>query len=350
MAAPPSDLAQYAKELLEASVIGGDSGKLHNSLTDDFKQILTIAELSRRLAEMEKRGEFTRIGNASEMVPNPDAPGFWAFDVEVFAGDVQWFAHFSMNSDHKLNEFSFWGKATYMAPEYLQLEKIESRNLSELPVIRFIMPNQRKTRKLPVAVFLHAVVHLRYDGQMGVRYPFSDLDFLAQHKVGLIRNSYENYERPDPVIAIARQSLDLGSALAENGGLFLVIHSFAALFLPDFLALGHEIRGVILINPAWEAAPESGLPNMSTDKINTDIPMLIIGSGNDQLLTDLHFQKWKESNPSADSEWFDYLDHFLMDSVGIPDEMCYMKSEGHVNVTALRRIVKWVREHWSDPD
>jgi hypothetical protein len=343
-------LAEFSKKLLEDSVMKGDSAILFNSLTDDFKTTLTISELSRRLAQMEHdHGMFTRVDIPPPPIPDPEAEGFWIFDVPMFIGQIEWFARLSINASQKLNNFSFSRKPFYIAPTYFNPHKVKTEELSQLPLIRLNEPTRRKTRKLPICVFIHALVQVNYDGQMGLRYPFRDLDFLAQHKVGLIRNSFENYGEPDTIIAIARQSIEQAVSRPENGGTFIMLHSFAALFLPAILAIKRDaISGVILLNPAWEAAPGSGLENMTVERAQTGLPTLIIGSGNDQILVKDHFDLWQQAIPNAKCQWFEKIDHFLMDAVKIPDEAEYVKTVGHVSEKVLRVIFGWIRPLFKD--
>lgn len=346
-----SELGAFAKELLEASVIKGDSAALFNALTDDFKEKFTISELSRRLAQMEdQHGMFTRIGEPTEPVPNPEHEGFWIFDVPMYVNKMEWFAHLSMNADKKLNDFSFTRRPFYIAPAYFNPHKVETLELSTLPVVKFVKPTKRKTRKLPIAVFVHAVVEVGYDGQMGLRYPFRDFDFIAQKKVGLVRGSYENYGEPDTVVALARNEIDFAAKLTENGGIFLMLHSVAALFLPRIMELrGDQVKGVILVNPAWEAPPGSGLDNMTSDKVPHGKPVLLIGSEFDQVMVPDHFEAWKKAlGTDAEAVWQEKADHFLMTTDNIPDVQDYMKTEGHVSELALRKIATWVKGHWSD--
>jgi hypothetical protein len=149
---------------------------------------------------------FTRVGTASTPIPNPAAADFWVFDVSMFINQIEWFARVSINCDCRLNDFSFSRKPFHIAPDYFNPHKIETVELSADPIVRFMQPRRRRTVKLPVAVFVHAVVEVNYDGQIGLRYPFRDLDFLAQHKIGLVRSSYENYGEPDTVVSLARRA------------------------------------------------------------------------------------------------------------------------------------------------
>ena len=344
-------LGDFAKQLLEASVIKGDSAALFNALTDDFKEKFTISELSRRLAQMEdQHGMFTKIGEPTVPVPNPEHEGFWTFDVPMYVNKMEWFAHLSMNADKKLNDFSFTRKPFYIAPAYFNPHKVETTELSSLPIVKFVKPVKRKTRKLPVAVFVHAVVQVGYDGQMGLRYPFRDLDFLAQKKIGLVRASYENYGEPDTVVALAKNEIDCAVKLQENGGTFLMLHSMASLFLPRIMELrGDQIRGVILVNPAWEAVPGSGLEDMTEEKVPKGKPVLLIGSEFDQVMVKDHFDAWKKALGSdAEALWQEKADHFLMATYTMPEELDYMKTEGHVCEHTLRKIATWIKQHWSD--
>jgi hypothetical protein len=343
-------IIEFARKLLEDSVINRDSGVLFNALTDEFKAKQSISEISRRLAKMEEEhGSFTRIGSASTPIPNPSETEFWILDISMFVNSVEWFARLSINSECKLNDFSFFRKPFYIAPTYFNPHKVTTADLSTCPIVRFVQPQRRKTAKLPIAVFIHAAVHLDYDGHFGLRYPFRDLDFLAQHKVGLVRSSYENYGVPDAVVSLAQTSIGLAVKIPCNGGLFLIIHSFAALFLPGILAIQRSaILGIVLINPAWEAIPGSGLENMNPEKAQTGVPMLIIGSENDQVLIRDHFEIWTNAIPNAERVWLEKTDHFLMNADEIPDESRYVATEGHVDEEAMRKIFKWIRAHWSD--
>jgi hypothetical protein len=344
------ELGAFARQLLENAVIKGDSAALFDALTDEFKATLTISEISRRLAQMEQEhGMFTQVGAASPPTPNPAAEGFWIFDVAMYINQIEWFARVSINSEHKLNDFSFSRKPFYIAPDYFNPHKIQTLQLSKHPIVRLMQPKQRKTVKLPIGVFVHAVVHVDFDGHLGLRYPFRDLDFLAQHKIGLIRSSYENYGEPDPVISLARTSIELAMTVPINGGLFLILHSLAALFLPTILAIRREaVRGVVLVNPTWEAIPGSGLENMTAEHAQTGVPVLIIGSANDQILVEEHFRLWVKAIPEAQAEWLEKTDHFLMNADQIPDENAYLATPGHVNEKALRKIYGWIRSHWAD--
>lgn len=345
MSAVPPGLGEAAKELMQASVMKGDSAILFNSLTEDFKEKFTISELSRRLAQMEdQHGMFTRIGDPTEPVANPTCDGFWVFDVPMFVNQIEWLARISMNADHKLNDFAFTRKPFYICPSYFNPHKVETKDLNYLPIIKYVKPSRRKTRKLPIAVFVHPVVGVDYNGQIGLRYPFRDLDFLAQRKVGLIRSSYESYGEPDPIVSIARHGIDHAANIEENGCTLLMLHSFASLFLPAILASRDTVKGVILLNPAWEAMPNSGLENMTDDRVPKDLPMLIVGSEFDQVMIRGHFDAWKTACPNADGIWVDKADHFLMTADSVPDEGVYEKTEGHVSEHAMRKIAKWVRE------
>jgi hypothetical protein len=69
-------LAEFAKTLLEDSVMKGNSAILFNSLTEEFKTTLTISELSRRLAQMEHdHGMFTRVDLPPPPIPDPAKRG-----------------------------------------------------------------------------------------------------------------------------------------------------------------------------------------------------------------------------------------------------------------------------------
>ena len=339
------ELIDAAKKILQDSVIGSNLQILHDNLTDDFKQRISISELGRRLAEMEENhGVFTKIGDASNLNPNPEHPGFWTFDVSVYVKNVEWFAHFSMNEEHKINDFNFSRKPFYIPPEYLNPHKIISTKVNDLPEIYYIKPTKRKTNKLPIAILIHAAVQMDIDGHFGLRYPFRDFDFIAQHKVGLIRNSYKNYGEPDPIVSIAKHSITAAHKISECNKIFIMLHGFASLFLPKIFENNSElISGIVLLNPAWEAVPGSGLKDMTKEKIPHKTPYLIIGSEFDQVMVKDHFEAWKSAVPEAESLWFNHCDHFMMEAKQIPGEADYMKTEGHVSEKLMRKIITWVK-------
>lgn len=342
-----SDLTDFAKNIIQESVIGSNLQILYDNLTDEFKNKITVSELGRRLAEMEEHhGVFTKIGESTQPAPNPMAPGFWTFDISVFIKENEWFAHFSMNKEHKINDFNFSRKPFYIPADYFNPHKVISAKINDLPEIYYIKPSKRKTNKIPIALFIHAAVQMDVDGHFGLRYPFRDLDFIAQHKVGLIRNSYENYGEPDPIVSIASHSISAAQKIPECGNIFLMLHGFASLFLPSIVNKHIDsLSGIVLLNPAWEAVPGSGLENMNPEKIPHKLPILIIGSGNDQVLIKDHFDAWKKHAPEADSFWFENCDHFMMDAKQIPQEDDYMKTEGHVNEKLMRQVFTWIRNH-----
>ena len=133
-----------------------------------------------------------------------------------------------------------------------------------------------------------------------------------------------------------------------------MLHSFASLFLPQILAQrGDQIKGIILMNPAWEAIPGSGLEDMTDAKVPKDKPVLVIGSEFDQVMVPDHFEAWKAALKDAkdvSSVWAKRADHFLMTTDRIPDEELYMRTTGHVSEKAMTQIVSWVMNHWSDSE
>ncbi|OHT04836.1 hypothetical protein TRFO_27630 [Tritrichomonas foetus] len=344
---PPPDLIDFAKKLLQDSVIGSNLQTLHDSLTEDFKEKLTISELGRRLAEMEEHhGMFTRISDSTPPIPNPEFPGFWTIDISMYIKNNEWFAHLSINNDHKINDFNFSRKPFFIPAEYFNPHKVIDTKVNDLPEIHYIKPTKRKTNKLPIGVFIHAAVQMDIDGHFGLRYPFRDLDFMAQHKVGLIKNTYENYGEPDPIVAITSHSIHSAKKISECGNVFLILHGFASLFLPQLVEKhGDDLSGVVLLNPSWEAVPGSGLESMTIEKVPHKLPILIIGCGNDQVLIKDHFEMWKKAAPEAESGWFEHCDHFMMDAKQIPQESDYMKTEGHVNEKLMRNVITWIRSH-----
>lgn len=342
-----TEIIKFAKDLLKASVMEGNLQMLFDSLTPEFQEKIPISELGRRLALMEQEhGMFTRIGDATEPYQNQSAPGFFEFDVKMYINTQEWFAHLSINNEHKLNDFNFSREPFYIAPQYFNPHKLSTTQLSELPLIKYIQPNKRHTVKLPIIIFIHAAVQLNIDGKMGVRYPFRDFDYIAQKKVGLIRCSYENYGDPDPIIAITNHCFEKVSNIPEKGNVYLMLHGFAALFLPKIYEQHKtEMDGVILLNPAWEAVPGSNLANMTVEKVPKDINAYIVGSGNDQIMIKDHFDMWVSAFPNCENAFYEKCDHFLMNCETIPNETDYVKKDDHVNNRALKNISTWVKEH-----
>lgn len=341
----PNTLVDFAKKILQESVVGSNLNILYDSLTDDLKSKMPISELGRRLAEMEERhGVLTKIGEATTPSPNPISPGFYTFDIPIYIKDHEWFAHFSMNSEYKINDFNFSRKPFFIPAEYFNPHKVVTTQLNDLPEIIYIKPIKRKTNKLPIIIFIHTAVQLDLDGHFGLRYPFRDLDFLAQHKIGLIRNSYQNFGEPDPIISMVVHSFASAKKIPECGNIFLMLHGFASLFLPQIVQrFRDDISGVILLNPAWEAVPGSGLENLTPEKVPHQLPLLVLGSGSDQILIKDHFDTWKMHGPEGEYFWFEKVDHFMMDANQVPLEDDYLKTEGHVNEKLMRRIFTWVR-------
>ena len=344
-----SDLIDFAIKIINESVIGSNLQFLYDSLTDEFKSSITISELGRRLAEMEENhGVITKIGDSTQPTPNPISPGFWTFDISLFIKQTEWLAHFSMNTEHKINDFNFSRRPFFIPAEYFNPHKVISTKINDLPEIYYVKPSKRKTNKIPIIVFIHTAGQMNIDGHFGLRYPFRYLDFIAQHKVGFIKSSYENYGDPDPIVSIAAYSVNAAQKIPECGNVFLMLHGFASLFLsPIFNKISSVLSGIILLNPAWEAVPGSGLENMSPEKIPHQLPILIIGCGNDQILIKDHFDTWKANAPEADSFWFEKCDHFMMDAKQIPQENDYLKTEGHVSEKLMRQIITWTRSHSS---
>ncbi|KAH0794128.1 hypothetical protein GPJ56_002006 [Histomonas meleagridis] len=336
-----NDLVEYARDILKKVIIQGDIKSLHDSLVDELRDVLTIQILAQRISKID---EISEIRNATEPKLNLLSPGFWTFDIPVIIKSTEWLAHFSINSSHKINDFNFSQKPHFIPASYFNPHKVICQQLSDLPQIYYIKPVKRKTVKLPIAVFIHAAVQLDLDGHMGMRYPFRDLDFLAQHKVGLIRNSYENYGEPDTVVCIALKSIDAALSLEEHESITLILHGFAALFLPNILEKrGSLISKIILINPAWEALPESNLENMSIDKVKCDLPIMLIGCENDQIMIKDHFDMWKEALGNSYALWFENCDHFLMRALRIPTENDYTV-EGHVEEKVMRKMIQWMKQ------
>ena len=332
------------KELIQAGIIEGNMGKLYGSLTQDFKDKVTMTDLGKRIAEMEEHhGMFYQIGKGTSTPGEKE--GEWIIDLEMKSDktSVQWTAHAIITTDLLLKELKFLRAPSYIAAEYYNPHKVIQTEIQSNPKILYTKPSLRKTNKLAVAALIHATIGVDEDGHMGLCYPYKDFEFLSQKKIGLIRGSFQD---GSSVIEMGNKWIDSALNIQENGGLFLIIHSFAAIFLEHFLkTYQNQIIGYILLNPAWEGVPGSGLPSVDPSKILHGKPVLIIGSGNDQLLTRCHFDKWVEILPEAKTSWFPKTDHFLIDSDSL--EQNYALKEMHVNESVLRQIIEFVRQYCS---
>ena len=332
------------KELIQAGIVEGNMGKLYGALTQEFKDKVSMTDLGKRIAEMEEHhGMFYQIGNGVSKPGEKD--GEWIVDLEMKSDktSAKWTAHAVITSDLLLKELNFSRAPFYISADYYNPHKVTQIEIQAEPKILYTKPTLRKTNKLPIAALVHATIGVDEDGHMGLCYPYKDFEFLSQKKIGLVRGSFKN---GSSVIEMGNSWIDSAIKIPENGGLFLIIHSFAALFLENFLqTYEKQIAGYILLNPAWEGVPGSGLPSVDPSKISHGKPVLIIGSGNDQLLTRGHFDKWVETLPEAKTIWNSKTDHFLIDSDSL--EQDYNQKEMHVNESVLRQIIDFIRENCS---
>ncbi|EAX91317.1 hypothetical protein TVAG_065330 [Trichomonas vaginalis G3] len=343
------DMIEFAKKICQTTIIGNNLSFLYENITPEFREKLTIAEIGRRLATMEgEHGTFTKVGDATTPNPSTKDEGFYIFDVSVFINKNEWFATFSMNMDHKINGLEFSRHPFYIAASYFNPHKVLIQDLSETPLIRYVKPALRNSSTLPMAILVHTAVSLDVDGHLGIRYPFRDFEYIAQKKVGFIKPDYRNFSSNDPIVDMAKLCINLTSELPETSSIFLILHGFASIFLPQILSSSpHPIAGAVLVNPAWEAIPGSGLQNMTPEKVPQNLPMLIIGCGRDQVMIPDHWKMWKDTAKNGDSKWVELADHFLMDADIIPtaENDLYMKVEKHVNEDALDLINRWILEH-----
>ena len=342
------DLIEQCRKICEKSIIETNMEVIHNAIAPEFKELLTMAEIAKRLALAdEKSGGFRRIGDITKPEPKQDQPGYFEVRVSLYTEKgSEWLAVFSINKDCKINNL-FFCHPQYIAANYFNPHKVVSTDISEKPLIKFYKPTMRKTSKIPMAVFVQAILVFDIDGHMYSRYPWKDFEFLAQKKIGLIKTDGRTSESTNAIVDIALNGIQKAAELRETSKIFLLLHSFSALFLPEILSRTQsQIGGIVLLNPAWEpmGGPQSGNPSMTADKVPKDIPMLIIGSNNDQFLTPPHFELWKKAAPQAEAKWYDKVDHFLMDASDIPTDESYMNEEGHVNEKVLRDIVAWIKK------
>jgi len=338
------ELHSFGRQIIENSVIGGNLSFLHDSLTDENRERMTIADIGRRLAITEEGyGMFTRIGKPTKPVPSSIFNRAWEFEYELFIRDTLWFAHFCINNEGKLCYMNFYRKPSYVCPSYFNIHKVLSEDICQKPKIVYTKPALRKTTHLPVSVLIHTVVHVDIDGHIGLRYPFKDMEYLAQKKIGLIRGEYSGWSEPDPVISMAKLCINKAISLKEASKIVLIVHSFAALMIKEILAdFNGKIGGIVLLNPAWEAAPGSNLRNMSKQNVPKGIPCLIIGSEYDQILTVQQYEKWKKWMPSSEYIVFPKTDHFIMDCDYIPEDFEYKSWERHVNVEIIHHMRTWI--------
>lgn len=329
------------QDLIKTGIIEGNLGKLYEALTPEFKQQVTITDLGKKIAEMEEHhGMFTKVGNGKAF--QGPGEGEWTIDFEMKNEKVGvWSAHVVVTPEILIKELNFSKAASYVPPDYYNLRKVERIELQNDPKIIYTKPSLRKTNKLPIAAFIHATIGVNEDGKMGLCYPYKDFEYLSQKKIGLVRGGFkENLSFEE----MANNWIHSASTIHESGGLFLIFHSFASLFLGTIMKhFGDKIIGIILINPAWEGMPNSGLPTINPSEIPHNKPYFIVGSGNDQLLTKCHFDKWIETIPEAESKWLPTTDHFLIES-NSPYDNDYNIKEKHVNETILKEIANWIKQ------
>ena len=341
-------ISECCRNICQESIIGTNMQIIHDAIAPEFKELLTISEIGKRLALAdEKSGGFKRIGNITKPTPSMEQPQYFEVRVSLFTEtNNEWLAVFSINQECKINNL-FFCHPSYIAANYFNPHKVLSQDINEKPLMKFYKPAMRKTSKIPMAILVQAILVFDIDGHMYSRYPWKDFEFLAQKKIGLIKTDGRTSDSTNAIVDIAINEVKKASELKETSKIFLLIHSFAALFLPEILKNTHiPIGGIILLNPAWEpiGGPQSGNPSMTADKVPKDIPMLIIGSGNDQFLTQCHYDLWNKAAPQAEAKWYEKVDHFMMDCNDIPTDDSYMSEEGHVNEKILRDIVAWIKK------
>lgn len=348
------DLIAFAKKVCETTIIGNNLSFLHENLTPEFREKLSISELGRRLAKMEgDHGTFTKVGEATTPVPSTKDEGFYVFDVSIFINKNEWFATFSMNKDHQINGLEFSRHPFYIAAPYFNPHKVLIQDINENPLIRYVKPALRNSSTIPMTILVRHGFSLDIDGHLGIRYPFRDFEYIAQKKVGFVKSDYKGFDSNNPIVDMANLCIEKVAELRETSSIFLLVHGFASLFLPQILKSSPSpVAGVVLLNPAWEALPGSGMPDMTPERVPQGIPTLIIGCGKDQVMISAHWQMWKDNVRGAESKWFERADHFLMDADQEPtmENDLYLKEEKHVHEAALDAIVDFVLRNSPQPE
>lgn len=342
-----NDIKDFLKRICTDSILGNNVGFMHESFTDELKEKVSVSLLANLLVKYDDYvDEHSTVDDATGPRIDPEKEGFYIFEVFMTSKGVEYFASFSINIEKKINNFSINKKKCYVYPNYIKKEKIESRDISESPHVRYSRPAKRKVVKIPIAVLIHTVIFVNIDGQMYDCYPYRDFEYLAQKKIGLVRSQFDQSISEDPIINMATLSIDLAYNINERSGVYPIIHGTASLYLPEIFDNNQDkIDGLILVNPAKISPPGLNLPELTAErltKVPKNIEVLIIQSEFDQVITDDGWKMWKGYFSNSTHVFIERCDHFILETnemIGIEQ----YERQIHANVEALDEIVKWIR-------
>ncbi|KAH0792396.1 hypothetical protein GPJ56_003573 [Histomonas meleagridis] len=341
-------IKEYAIQCLDEGLVKGNIQEFYDKWSENSKKCMNFVSFGRLIAQLQKiNGKFTRVGRASEPEEREGAPGFWILRVEMFVDDIEFCVTISFNDKKNIGDFQFCRSCIYHTPSYIKEQLIERVTLFDSPKVLLSKPIN--TSSFPCALFVHTMIDKDIDIRMGYTFPGRDLEMLPCAKVGLIRGEYspEMKQCPVPMIPFASKLMEQATMRDDISNIFFIFHSYSALFIGDIVRkFPGVISGAILVNPAWDAPEELGLKSLTDDRIPTDIPLLIIGSGFDQFVEPDQFKKWKKwaDKHHCESIYYDTCDNFLMQCNHMPSPEEYSIFEKHMSDVPLRKITQWIKE------
>jgi hypothetical protein len=198
------------------------------------------------------------------------------------------------------------------------------------------------------------MTHFDVDVRVGFSFVGRDWEFLTMLQVGLLRSEFleSQLESGAPIVPYVSKTLEFAMQLADLGGVYIILQSFAAMYIDDIVKkFPGVIDGVIVVNPVWFAPPDTVMVTMEERRIPKDVPLLVVGGGFDSALQPKEFQKWSQAAKKigAESVFYESCDHYLLacDKKPLPQE--YGMIEKHLSDVPLRKIAQWIHQQQANP-
>jgi hypothetical protein len=342
-------MRELAKESLTRLFVNGELQYFYNLWSEHSKTCITLIDFGRVLAQsMFLNGKFTAIGEPEEPKLRMGSSNVWLMVVPMFAGDIEFFAKISFNEEKQICDFQFARCLKYHRPEWIKSDRFERIVLHESDPRTIFTKPLRATEPAPVAMILHFMAQATVDIRMGYCFIGLDWEYLACANIGLIRTEYtqDMVDTADPVLPFATKCMEAAMQVPDATGFYIIVWSYVALYLDAICnKFPGSVDGIVLVNPVWYAPPGSPMASFSEDRVPKDIPILLIGSGMDELVEPSNFKKWKAviEKMGCEAVLYDKCDHFLIGCNDRPRMPEYSMVEKHVSDVPLRKIAQWIR-------
>ena len=340
----------FAKEALERCLLKGEINYFYQLWSDFAKTCMTFLDFGRVLAQTQQmHGKFTSIGEATKPVLREGTEDFWLMDLPMWVDDIEFFARISINPQKQIGDFQFARKCVYHTPSYIKEDRLERIIMNEFDPRTIFTKPKGVTNAMPIVIHCHTMPQADVDLRIGYTFIAKDYEFLACAGIGLLRSEYteDMFTTGEPPVMFVSKCIEAAMQREECGGIYLLMDSFAALFIDKIVKkFPGIVEGIVLTNPSWTAPPNSPFKDMQESMIPKDIPMLVIGSQFDNQLPPTEFKKWKAAAEKAGKEtiFYDACDHFLVGCNAMPIPQDYAMMERHISDVPLRKIAQWIKQ------